>query len=79
MPIQELNVLHNTLSGLLPPSWGSPASNLTQLSLSENLFTGAHQGCCDCRLAQDCDAVVPTVALALAQVLFLQSMRQYLA
>ena len=85
MPVRELNLLHNALSGVLPPSWGSPASNLSSLSLSENLFTGgampleARQGWRDCRSAHDCDAVVPTVALALAQVPFLQSTRRYLA
>ena len=41
MPVQELNLLDNMLSGSLPPSWGSAASNLTSLSLSNNHFTGA--------------------------------------
>ena len=52
MPVQELNLMNNTLSGSLPPSWGSAASNLTSLSLSQNHITGAvmhlraHLGCC---------------------------------
>ena len=40
MPVQELDLMNNTLSGLLPPAWGSAASKLTSLSLGDNLFTG---------------------------------------
>ena len=40
MPLHELNLRNNTLSGVLPPSWGSVASNLSSLALSYNYLTG---------------------------------------
>ena len=68
MPVRELSLKNNTLSGLLPPIWGTAASNLTSLRLSENLITGgalhlkARQERYRGTRAQDCDACVPTLA-----------------
>lgn len=83
MPVHKLDLINNTLSGLLPPSWGSAASNLSSLSLSDNHLTG---GALHLKLTRETASAnqLKTMTLylacfALAQVLFPRSMLHSLA
>ena len=83
MPIQSLNLRNNTLSGVLPPSWGSAASNLSSLTLTNNFLTGVAlhlvQGTLRVHDGLRLRCCYTYTCLVLAQVLFPWSMLPYLA